>query len=95
MNENGETEKGSNEHQNSDSKHDSLTSLGESSGYDSFRYKTEEGEDSEAFAEESFKRNVGKPERVREYDEVPLIRSWRASAESIIGKVLSVKTVVI
>ncbi|XP_026332235.1 UPF0518 protein GF15501 isoform X3 [Hyposmocoma kahamanoa] len=89
LNENGETEKGTNDHQNSDSKHDSLTSVGESSGYDSFRYKTEEGEDSEAFAEEAFKRSIGKPERAREYDEVPLVRSWRASAESIIGPLLS------
>lgn len=86
LQENGETDKGTNEHQNSDSKHDSLTSIGESSDYCGFRYKTEEGED---FAEEAFKRSITKPERVREYDEVPLVRSWRASAESIIGKVLT------
>lgn len=89
LNENGETEKGTNEHQNSDSKHDSLTSIGESSGYDSFKYKAEDREDSEALAEEAFKRSIGKPERLGEYDEVPLVRSWRASAESIIGKVLN------
>lgn len=94
LNENGEIDKGTNEHQNGDSKHDSLTSIGESSGYDSFRYKTEEGEDSEAFAEESFRRNIGKPERGREYDEVPLVRSWRSSAEYIIGKVL-IKTLLL
>lgn len=62
--------------------HDSLTSIGESSGYDSFRYK--DGDD-EAFAEDIFRRSFSK-ERTREYEEVPLVRSWRARAESIIGK---------
>ncbi|KAJ8711841.1 hypothetical protein PYW08_008795 [Mythimna loreyi] len=67
--------------------HDSLTSTGESSGYESFKiYKDVEGD--EGFAEELFRRSFAKQER--EYEgEVPVIRSWRASAESIIGPLLA------
>lgn len=69
---------------NEGKEHDSLTSTGESSGYESFKiYKEVDGD--EGFAEELFRRSFAKQER--EYEgEVPLIRSWRASAESIIGK---------
>ncbi|KAJ2954859.1 hypothetical protein O0L34_g3177 [Tuta absoluta] len=71
--------------------HDSLTSIGESSGYDSFRYKAEEGDESEGFAEDSFRRSFSKcaPERPRPYHtEVPP-RNWRAQPETIIGPLLS------
>ncbi|XP_075984477.1 FHIP family protein GJ17503-like isoform X2 [Anticarsia gemmatalis] len=71
---------------NEGKEHDSLTSLGESSGYESFRYK--EGEDSEGFAEEVFRKSLGKRE-AREFDGEPLVRNWRASAESIIGPLVS------
>ncbi|CAH0596429.1 unnamed protein product [Chrysodeixis includens] len=75
-----------NEQQNEGKEHDSLTSTGESSGYESFKYKEVDGD--EGFAEELFRRSFAK--REREFDgEVPLIRSWRASAESIIGPLLS------
>ncbi|XP_026735300.1 UPF0518 protein GJ17503 isoform X2 [Trichoplusia ni] len=76
-----------NEQQNEGKEHDSLTSTGESSGYESFKYKEVDGD--EGFAEELFRRSFAKRE-AREYDgEVPLIRSWRASAESMIGPLLS------
>uniref|UniRef100_A0A2A4K0J7 FHF complex subunit HOOK-interacting protein C-terminal domain-containing protein n=1 Tax=Heliothis virescens TaxID=7102 RepID=A0A2A4K0J7_HELVI len=65
--------------------HDSLTSTGESSGYESFKYKDVD----EGFAEELFIKSFVKRD-AREYEgEVPLIRSWRASAESIIGPLLA------
>ncbi|XP_050556296.1 FHIP family protein GI14169 isoform X2 [Spodoptera frugiperda] len=67
--------------------HDSLTSTGESSGYESFKYK--EGEGDEGFAEELFRRSFVKKEDNGYEGEVPLIRSWRASAESIIGPLLA------
>ncbi|XP_060805971.1 FHIP family protein GJ17503 isoform X2 [Amyelois transitella] len=63
----------------------SETSLGESD-YESFRFK--EFED-EGFAEESFMKSI-EDEKVQEFEsEVPLARNWRASAESIIGPLLS------
>lgn len=69
--------------------HDSLTSIGESSEYDSARYRFDDNED-EGFAEDSFRKNFAKNDvslrDVREYDEVSAIRNWRASAESIIGE---------
>ncbi|XP_049885579.1 FHIP family protein GJ17503 isoform X2 [Pectinophora gossypiella] len=91
LNDNVDNENKTCESQDSNGKeHDSLTSIGESSGYDSFRYKTEESDENEAFAEDSFRQSVTKTEQVREYNgEMPLIRSWRASAESIIGPLLS------
>ncbi|XP_053615503.1 FHIP family protein GJ17503 isoform X2 [Plodia interpunctella] len=56
------------------------------SDYDSFRFK--ESED-EGFAEESFMKSI-KDVDAQEFDnEVPLVRSWRASAESVIGPLLS------
>ncbi|CAH0731765.1 unnamed protein product, partial [Brenthis ino] len=71
--------------------HDSLTSIGGSSEYDSFRYRLDDNED-EGFAEDSFRKNFAKNDvssrDVREYDEVSTIRNWRASAESIIGPLL-------
>ncbi|XP_022836488.1 UPF0518 protein v1g243165-like, partial [Spodoptera litura] len=67
--------------------HDSLTSTGESSGYESFKYK--EGEGDEGFAEELFRRSFVRKEDNGYEGEVPLIRSWRASAESIIGPLLA------
>ncbi|KAF9410858.1 hypothetical protein HW555_010196 [Spodoptera exigua] len=67
--------------------HDSLTSTGESSGYESFKYK--DGEGDEGFAEELFRRSFVKKEDNGYEGEVPLIRSWRASAESIIGPLLA------
>ncbi|KAI5645824.1 retinoic acid induced 16-like protein domain-containing protein [Phthorimaea operculella] len=71
--------------------HDSLTSIGESSGYDSFRYKAEEGEEGEGFAEESFRRSFSKgaTERARHYHSELPARSWRAQPETIIGPLLS------
>ncbi|KAM3962112.1 LOW QUALITY PROTEIN: FHIP family protein GH13096 [Aphomia sociella] len=71
--------------------HDSLTSVGESSGYESFRYRLEESEDSEGFTEESFRKIFAKCDNSsREYEgEVPSARSWKAGAESIIGPLLS------
>lgn len=67
--------------------HDSLTSVGESSGYDSFRYRLEDNED-EGYAEDSFRKQFLKSnliQDVKDYDEVSGLRSWRVSAESIIG----------
>lgn len=66
--------------------HDSLTSLGESSGYESFKYK--EGEDSEGFAEELFRKSFVRRE-IKEQQGEPLIKNWRASAESVIGPLLT------
>ncbi|CAB3233314.1 unnamed protein product [Arctia plantaginis] len=71
---------------NEGKEHDSLTSLGESSGYESIKYK--EGEDSEGFAEELFIKSVRKKE-VTEYNGEPLARNWRASAESSVGPLVS------
>lgn len=68
----------------SDSKHDSLTSIGESSGYDSL-YRVEDNED-EGFAEESFRKSFVKAD-VGECDDVPCI-NWRASADTLIGEYL-------
>lgn len=59
-------------------------SAGESSDYESFRYKEDSEDDS--FAEESFRKWLDKVDSVEFDGEVPLVRSWRASAESIIGK---------
>lgn len=70
--------------------HDSLTSIGESSDYESFRYRLEESEDNEEFAEESFKKIFSKSENNVTYEsEVPSVKSWKTSAESIIGPLLS------
>ncbi|XP_063832443.1 FHIP family protein GH13096 isoform X1 [Ostrinia nubilalis] len=65
---------------------DSL-SVGESSDYESFRYK-DDNED-EGFAEESFRKYFDKENAVEFNGEVPLVRSWKASSESIIGPLLS------
>ncbi|KPJ18537.1 UPF0518 protein GF15501 [Papilio machaon] len=75
--------------QNTESKdRDSLTSNGESSGYDSFKFRVEE--DGEAFAEDSFRKSFSKERNGREYDsDAASFRCWRASAESIIGPLLS------
>ncbi|XP_030032429.1 UPF0518 protein GJ17503 isoform X2 [Manduca sexta] len=70
----------------SDVKENDNLSMGESSDYESFKYKIEEN--GEGYAEDLFRKSFEKPETVREY-EVPFIRSWRASAESIIGPLLS------
>lgn len=70
--------------------HDSLTSVGESSGYDSFRYRLEDNED-ERFAEDSFRKRFLKSsliQDVKDYDEVCGLRNWRVSAESLIGPLL-------
>ncbi|XP_013139619.1 PREDICTED: UPF0518 protein GJ17503-like isoform X2 [Papilio polytes] len=74
--------------QNTESKdRDSLTSNGESSGYDSFKFRVEE--DGESFAEDSFRKSFSKERNGREYDSDASIRCWRASAETIIGPLLS------
>lgn len=65
--------------------HDSLTSFGESSGYDSLRFRNEDNEDSDIYAEESFLKSFVKVPSSVVDEEVP-VRSWRVSAESIIGK---------
>ncbi|KAL0868371.1 hypothetical protein ABMA27_007888 [Loxostege sticticalis] len=70
-----------------DEKEGDCLSVGESSDYESFRYK-EDNED-EGFAEESFRKCFDKDNAVEFDGEVPLVRSWRASAESIIGPLLS------
>lgn len=72
---------------NHNTKEDNI-SVGESSDYESFRYRSEENEESEGFAEDSFRECLTKSESsVREYDGgVPLVKSWRASAETIIGE---------
>ncbi|RVE49313.1 hypothetical protein evm_006026 [Chilo suppressalis] len=73
---------------NADLKEQDSVSLGESSDYESFRYK--EDNDEENFAEDVFTKSVDRVENPVEYDgEVTLVRSWRASAESIIGPLLS------
>lgn len=67
--------------------HDSLTSIGESSGYDSFRYRADEQEEGDGFAEENFWKYTEVGECIQEYDsEIPVSRCWRSSAETIIGK---------
>ncbi|XP_045454423.1 FHIP family protein GH13096-like [Melitaea cinxia] len=67
---------------------DSLTSFGESSGYDSFKYRVDDNED-DGFAEDSFRKSfVIKNSDTTMYDEVPSVRNWRVSAESIIGPLL-------
>ncbi|CAH2095477.1 unnamed protein product [Euphydryas editha] len=66
---------------------DSLTSFGESSGYDSFKYRVDENED-DGFAEDSFRKSFVKSTDTRMYDEVPSVRNWRVSAETIIGPLI-------
>ncbi|CAH2216455.1 jg24376, partial [Pararge aegeria aegeria] len=73
--------------------HDSLTSFGESSGYDSFRYRVDDNED-EGFAEESFRKSFVKCCDVRNDDEVPSV-NWRASADSMISKFLNFITLAV
>ncbi|XP_034836130.1 FHIP family protein GJ17503-like isoform X1 [Maniola hyperantus] len=74
--------------ESNDSKdHDSLTSIGESSGYDSFRYRMD-GDEDEGFAEESFRKSVVKCSDVRDYDDAPAV-NWRASAGTLIGPLLT------
>lgn len=54
-----------------------------------FRYRLEEQEESEGTAEEGFLKSIVKVEAncVRSLDtDVPSLRSWRASAETIIGE---------
>lgn len=77
-----DTGKEANQQCTSDSKHDSLTSIGESSGYDSL-YRVDDNED-EGFAEESFRKSFVKGD-VGECDEVPCL-NWRASADTLIGE---------
>lgn len=77
-----------------ENEHDSLTSIGESSGYDSFRYRLEDNDD-EGFAEETFRKRFLKnghshSEDGKEYDEVSGLRNWRVSAESIIGELFEI-----
>ncbi|XP_072933245.1 FHIP family protein AGAP011705-like isoform X2 [Epargyreus clarus] len=80
-----------NEEKTGESKeHDSLNSFGESSGYDSLRFRNEDNEDSDTYAEESFWKSFVKvPPSVMD-DEAPSVRSWRVSAESIIGPLLTI-----
>ncbi|XP_061379790.1 FHIP family protein GJ17503-like isoform X2 [Danaus plexippus] len=66
---------------------DSLTSMGESSGYDSFLYRVDD-QDDEGFSEDSFKKSIiSVKQEVREYEEP--VKSWRVSAETIIGPLLA------
>ncbi|XP_059051686.1 FHIP family protein AGAP011705-like [Achroia grisella] len=70
--------------------HDSLTSVGESSGYESFRYRLEESEENEGYAEESFRKIFSKSMNDESYEaEMSPVKSWNSSAESIIGPLLS------
>ncbi|XP_068619966.1 FHIP family protein GH13096-like isoform X2 [Battus philenor] len=80
-----------NDHHTSEIKdHDSLTSIGECNGYESFKFRIEESEDGESFAEDSFRKSFTKERNGKEYDmEAASYRCWRASAESIIGPLLS------
>ncbi|XP_045503869.1 FHIP family protein AGAP011705 isoform X1 [Colias croceus] len=64
--------------------HDSLTSFGESSGYDSFKYR----EECEGFAEDSFRKSFDKGGDDGSDCEVP-VRSWRINVETIIGPLLA------
>lgn len=61
---------------------DSLLSVGESSDYESFKYN-----DEDSFAEDLFRKRIDL-NRVEEsrYEEIPVVRNWRASAETVIGK---------
>lgn len=72
--------------QASDVKDADNVSIGESSDYESFKYKSEE--DGDNFAEDLFRKSFQKVQNNRLY-EVPLVRNWRASVESIIGPLLS------
>ncbi|XP_047537499.1 FHIP family protein GJ17503-like isoform X1 [Vanessa atalanta] len=89
LNEVAESSKVSEQQCNETKDPDSLTSFGESSGYDSFMYRIDENED-EGFAEDSFMKSFVKSTVTvtREYDEMSSVRNWRASAESIIGPLL-------
>lgn len=90
----GDSKTATSEHTSDAKQHDSLTSIGESSDYDSFKYKADDVDSSEVFAEDSFRKCFGKTEGVREYEnEVPLVRSWRASAESIIGEYIKFRLI--
>ncbi|GBP59437.1 UPF0518 protein GF15501 [Eumeta japonica] len=77
--------------QNGDSsgkEHDSLTSIGESSGYESFRYRAEDSEDQDGYAEDSFWKHSVKME-VCGKDYGNEIRNCKGSTESTIGPLLS------
>lgn len=74
-----------NENQAENKEHDSLISIGDSSDYESFKYK---GDDDEGYAEDSFLKNFSH-EEVSE-NEVEPPRSWNASAESIVGELLNI-----
>lgn len=77
--------------QASDVKDADNVSIGESSDYESFKYKSEE--DGDNFAEDLFRKSFQKVQNNRLY-EVPLVRNWRASVESIIGQFYSMETFV-
>ncbi|XP_038207512.1 UPF0518 protein v1g243165-like [Zerene cesonia] len=64
--------------------HDSLTSFGESSGYDSFKYRDE----CEGYAEDSFKKSFEKEGDDGSDCDAP-VRSWRINVETIIGPLLA------
>lgn len=58
--------------------HDSLISIGDSSDYESY-------DDSDMCVEEMFRKRLGKVEEARDFEEFTTIRTWRRSAETIIG----------
>lgn len=74
----------SNENHVDGKEHDSLISFGDSSDYESYKYK---GDDDEGYAEDLFRKSfVDEVQCEREF-EPP--RSWKASAESIVGPLIS------
>ncbi|CAH0760634.1 unnamed protein product [Diatraea saccharalis] len=73
---------------NADLKEQDCVSLGESSDYESFRYKEENDDDN--FVEDIFKKSFYRIDNAMEFDgDMTSVRSWKASAESIIGPLLS------
>lgn len=73
-----------------DSKHNSLTSCGESSGYESFKYRGEEVEEVEGYVEDNFWKCTSKGHAIRVFDGfIPPTRMWKDGAENIIGPLLS------
>ncbi|XP_052744395.1 FHIP family protein AAEL005291 isoform X2 [Bicyclus anynana] len=73
---------------NDSKEHDSLTSIGESSGYDSFLFCRADDAEDEGFAEASFMKSFVKCCDDRDCDEAPVV-NWRASADSLISPLLA------
>ncbi|KAJ0172140.1 hypothetical protein K1T71_012113 [Dendrolimus kikuchii] len=72
-----------NENQTDTKEHDSLISVGDSSDYESFKYK----DDEDGYAEDLFRKSFVHDEICEGESEMP--RSWKATAESIVGPLLT------